>query len=276
MSLKHLKFILYLCIFIFLLNLLLNLPILKGVKCISNQDFIPYHSLYSLLKSAIINYSIQYYYNQYNPKLTIHQQFKDDFIYNSTNILQPNYHIYFVKPSKIGGTTIMNILDKFPLYSNYTFQLYTDILHTNPLGCQISYYEANQLIKLYPYKNYIFAGHGKYSLWLEHLLANQLLFKFTMIRNPLERAISQYNYRVYTRNKAKLTYRPRKNELFITLSGDIYFYQLYPEKLIESYHLIGIMEQFDQSLIILKNMLNLSYQHIYYANKSNVHQKKCY
>lgn len=150
--------------------------------------------------------------------------------------------IIFNHIPKCGGTTFNSILYE-QLYVNYDafYLLYNDILGIIFLSRIKKYLRTKKRI--------ILTGHFS---WNTHLLfENEVrnIYYITILRNPWNRIISQYQYLIYNDLiNENFDLHLKKNRNFLTnflAHGDL---ELAKENLANKYYLFGIMENYDDFL----------------------------
>jgi len=178
--------------------------------------------------------------------------------------------ICYIHIERAGGTTFNSILrNNYPFYIVLTpWELWTNE--------EKSFIKSNQLKliqKLIPFLKGI-GGHTiRYNENLGKIL-NEDIFYITFLRNPINRFISHYYYQKYTMGipwNIDDFINERRFSNFMTkrfgLDDDL-------DKAIstiEKINFVGITDLFDESLIILKNLLNSKFD-IFYEKKNTYFQ----
>jgi len=209
---------------------------------------------------------------------------------------RPNITIYFLKTHKTGSSTLFNII--------YRLAINRDLRIGLPKN------EGNYICKHQPFKkdctndkNYdIIANHHVWSPVIEQVLPRAT--KITILREPLSQLVSAFQYfpaHIFPINGFRNYKNLESFEKFIQnsissagkvairenthnpMAFDLGLSGMYRDKsekeladwLVDYYDLVMITEHFDESLILVKELLSLEFSDIAYL-KSNENSKKTF
>lgn len=160
-------------------------------------------------------------------------------------------NLVFVKTHKTGGSTLSGVLRHIAYKSNLTG--FTD----------------NDWIKDEPG---VWANHNEYyRLHLNITRLKKPVFMVTILRKPVERALSGFFFGRVLMNLQKQPSVKTINEFMLNKAKRNYFFNYIRSRknepvqaLVKRFDLIFITERFDESLIVLKQMCNLDFNDILY------------
>lgn len=168
--------------------------------------------------------------------------------------------IVFIKPEKVGGSTMGGIVRRIAAHHNGMESEYRS------LGkCKPGFTDGWNDSKLHIWANHCIAK--RVFEFMDHSLINNV-FKFTLVRHPVRRKLSEiWHYSVSRKGISMTSEKLLQREGF----GDyMYNYIHVPDyDPLEFYNLIGTTERFDETLVMLKLMLNLTYSDILYLRSKD-------
>lgn len=177
--------------------------------------------------------------------------------------------IAFSQVTRCGGVTINSLLRSY--FGIKHFDLEGEFLNN-----QMIYNEKDLLfdMKIHPFAR-SFAGHFSSCLNIDNIskINNKNVLFYTMLRNPIDRVFSKYRFQVDRYNLPndfntwyKKYYIPNGMVNHFAGSNNL---ELAKEILTHKYNAVGILEKFDESLLIFKKKLSLEGMNLQYKIKND-------
>ena len=177
--------------------------------------------------------------------------------------------IAFSQVTRCGGVTINALLQSY--YGLKHFDLVGEHLNN-----QMTYNEKDLLfdIKIHPFAS-SFAGHFSSHLNIDNIskINNKKVLFYTMLRNPIDRVFSKYRFQVNRYNLPndfnawyQKYHIPNGMINHFTGSDNL---ELAKVMLTNKYDAVGILEKFDESLLIFKKKLSLKGMDLNYEVKND-------
>jgi hypothetical protein len=177
--------------------------------------------------------------------------------------------IAFSQVTRCGGVTINALLQSY--FGLKHFDLVGEFLNN-----QMTYAEKDLLfdLKIHPF-SHSFAGHFSSHLNIDNIskINNKSVMFYTMLRNPIDRVFSKYRFQVNRYNLPndfnawfKKYHIPNGMINHFVGSDNL---ELAKEILTHKYTAVGILEKFDESLLIFKKKLSLEGMNLNYKIKND-------
>jgi len=182
--------------------------------------------------------------------------------------------IAFSQVTRCGGVTINALLQSY--FGLKHFDLVGEILNN-----QMTYDEKDLLfdMKIHPFAR-SFAGHFSSYLNIDNIskINNKNVMFYTMLRNPIDRVFSKYRFQVDRYNlpndfNAWFQKYHIPNGMINHFVGSDNL-ELAKEILTHKYKAVGILEKFDESLLIFKKKLSLEGMDLSYKIKNDTTKLK--
>jgi hypothetical protein len=185
--------------------------------------------------------------------------------------------IVFIHIERCGGTTLNHsMLSNFtgvfaPVYKTTVNQKSEEFIKLD-----YALVDIKQLIDFYPWTRFIGGHHTRAYIDYSDVTKSEV-FYLTFLRNPVERYLSHFNFqRISMGIDWKLDEflsNPRFNNWQTFRIAGIQDISVAKKILLERFNFVGITERYNESLVLLKHILNISNFRIAYPLKNSIADK---
>lgn len=173
----------------------------------------------------------------------------------------------FVHIERAGGTTLHHILR-----NNYlTFLTLSPSLWTNDPSTVLTAADLSRLLRWLPITKGI-GGHNTRTYLDYETVTHRPLRYFTLLRDPIDRYISHFLYQVHAKRIAwsldSFLSEPRFTNFMTTRIAGSPDISRAKQFLADHFSFVGLADQFDESLLLMRRMLDLPHFDIRYVRRN--------